>query len=41
MVEKAVSYVDELSGEEKLALIDILREVSEGKVSIRLCIYQY
>lgn len=32
MVEEAMKYVDELSGAEKIALIETLREVTEGKV---------
>jgi len=32
MVEQAMTYLDELKGEDKLALIKSLREVTEGKV---------
>lgn len=32
MVEQAMTYVGELQGQDKLKLIECLREVTEGKV---------
>lgn len=33
MVEECMTYLDKLEGEPKLALIETLRDVTEGKVS--------
>jgi hypothetical protein len=33
MVEHVMTYLDELKGQQKLDLIETLREVTEGKVS--------
>lgn len=34
MVDHAMTYLDQLSGDEKLKFIDALREVTEGKVRL-------
>jgi hypothetical protein len=34
MVDRAVEFVDQLTGEPKLKLIETLREVTEGKVKL-------
>ena len=34
MVEQAMGYLDQLQGEDKIKLIECLREVTEGKVRL-------